>query len=56
MGGKCDMCPGLGVVIGMVVKQGHAGHFPNLDLTVPVALAAGVRSADDLPELRGCSA
>lgn len=43
----------LGVVLGEVVKQGHARSFPSSYQPVPATLAAGVRGADDLSELRG---
>ena len=41
------------MVLGEVVKQGHARRFPSSYQPVPATLAAGVRGADDLSELRG---
>lgn len=43
----------FGVVVGEVVKQGHVRGVPISHGSVPAALAAGVRSADDLSELCG---
>lgn len=43
----------LRVVLGEVVKEGHARRFPSSYQPVPATLAAGVRGADDLSELRG---